>query len=131
MRVEVVSRRPVEGGVVAACPVGGASGDVHGFTVDLGTANISPSVVFTAWDSADSGAERLTLDDGETEVLDILATAYGSTDLVEWRLLVDFVIGDKEESVTIDDNGNPFRTAGTSGLPMFEWQGEGWHPYSP
>lgn len=125
LRVEVLSRKPLDDGVVAACPVGGASKETHGFAVDLGTARRSATVTFTDPRTGDSSRVRLTLAEGESEELDVLALTMVQG-VVEWRLLLDIVADGELRTIAIDDDGEPFRTAGTGGLPMFRWTEKQW-----
>lgn len=126
MRVEVVSRTPLQGGIVAACPVGGASADIHGLEVDLDAAQV------TFVNHGATAPARFTLAKGETEAFDVHATVSGPQ-VVEWRLVLEVVDGATRKRVVVDDDGKPFRTAGTVGprTPMVVWKDSSWHPYAP
>lgn len=125
MEVRVESRTPAVGGVVAACPVGGGTAEVHGLDVDLD----AETVGFV--DAGESVPARITLAEGETEAFDLYATTAQAGQLVEWRLVVTVVDGENRVPVTIDDSGEAFRTVGTAGVPMVVWQPGGWEKYEP
>ncbi len=125
MSVEVLSRTQVSGGSVAACPVGGASASVRGLEVDLD----AETVRFV--DAEQEVPARITLDKGETEAFDLYAMLQSPGVLVEWRLRLSIVDGEDRREVLVDDGGRPFRTVGTSSLPMTVWEDGGWRPYDP
>jgi hypothetical protein len=126
IQVQVVSRTPVSGGLVAACPVGGASKPIHGLEVNLDSEKVS----FVDDDKVVPA--RLTLAKGETEEFDVHATASGAR-VVKWRLVLEVVDGAARKRVVIDDHGKPFRTAGTirPSTPMVIWQHHRWDAYQP
>lgn len=125
--VEIVSRKPLNGGVVAACPVGGASADIHGINVDLN----AEKATFVK-DGKDIPA-RFTLAKGETETFDVYAFQFVKPQVVEWRLVLNIVDGSDRPPLTIDDNGKPFRTAGAAvaNTPMMIWRDGKWTRYRP
>lgn len=125
MRVEVESRTPAVGGVVAACPVGGGTAEIHGLEVDLDR----ETVRFV--DAGESVPARITLEEGETEAFDLYATTAKQGEVVKWRLVLTVVDGENREPVTIDDEGETFRTVGTAGTPMVVWRSGGWQKYEP
>ncbi|MFI7582065.1 hypothetical protein [Kocuria kalidii] len=123
-RVEIIDRTPTGAGVVAACPVGGATGEVRGVVADLGSNGSPPRLEFKEKGQVVS-LERLTLDKGETETFYVIGRT-SADEYVEWRIVFDIVADGDTESITVDDDGSPFRTAGTSDLPMYEWSGREW-----
>ncbi|GAB2959066.1 helix-turn-helix transcriptional regulator [Streptomyces pseudoechinosporeus] len=57
---------------------------------------------------------------------------------VSWYLELDWSSGDKQGTVRVDDNGNPFRTSGNVGRPAYnyplggsEWTRDEWNPNIP
>lgn len=125
--VEIVSRKPLNGGVVAACPVGGASGDIHGINIDLNAEKA------TFVKGGEEIPARFTLADGETETFDVYAFQFDKPQVVEWRLVLNIVDGSDRPPLTIDDNGKPFRTAGAAvaKTPMMTWTDGQWTRYRP
>lgn len=126
MSVDVESR-PLPEGIVAACPVGGASGSVHGLVVDLQ----ARSVRFVVAD--ETAPARFTLRKGETEAFDIYAVGYDAPRLYTWNLTLTVVAGGDRRTITVDDNGRPFRTAGAAaaGTRMVVWKNGAWRKYNP
>ncbi len=122
--LHVAQVRPLTGGVVAACPVGGASAEFRGLAVDLD----QRSVQFV-----DGSSERITLNKGETEAFDIYGAVRETDAVIEWWLELDVVDQDERITVRIDDDGEPFRTAGTvaADIPMARWDDGRWQPYMP
>ena len=127
LRVEVLARRPAPNGFVALCPpVGGPSVVIHGFDVSLDSDD--PVAVYVEDEATPpSSGVRFTLDKGESEVFQVDASSTG-TDIVSWRLLLDLVADGSRQTVTIDDAGNPFTTAGKDVLPTLSWDGTIWIP---
>ena len=126
MSVEVDSE-PLKPGLVAACPVGGATGETFGFLVDLERETV------TFVEAGNQAPARFTLEKGKTEQFDIYAVAWGKPRLYTWRLKLSVVDGSDRRSVTVDDKGKPFRTAGAgkAGTPMLIWRDGSWRTYRP
>lgn len=126
--VEIVSRKPLTDGVVAACPVGGASAEIHGLNIDLD----KEKATFVKGDEPIPA--RFTLAEGETETFDVYAFAFSKPQIIEWRLVMHVVDGSDRPPLTIPEKGEPaFRTAGAgvAGTPMVIWKGGRWSPYRP
>lgn len=122
--LHVAQVTPLTDGVVAACPVGGASADFRGLAVDLD----QRSVQFV-----DETPERITLGKGETEGFDIYGSVRESAAVIEWWLELDVIDQDERVTVRIDDDGEPFRTAGAAAadISMARWDDGRWQPYTP
>jgi hypothetical protein len=122
MSVEVVERRGLEDGVVAACPVGGAEGEVYGLIVDLDRKTVRFN------DPAGKGPARIVLENGKTETFEIVTRIPRKPQLIEWRLSLDVVFKERRTPVIVDDGGEPFRTAGAAEAetPMVVWRQGRW-----
>lgn len=125
MRVEVDSREAIAGGIVAACPVGGATGEIRGLEVDLDAETVEYV------DAGESAPSRITLTEGETEAFDVYARTSVPGQVVNWWLVLTAVDGENRVPIVIDDGGAPLRTAGTVGVPMVVWESERWATYEP
>lgn len=130
LRVEVEDEQPTPAGVVAACPVGGASADPVGLLVDL--ADLSLSYLESAGQEP-VPVPQFELDPGEQDAFAIRATA-APGELVRWRIVGEVSSAGEVTPLTLDDGGEPFRTAGTVDaagegvLPMLVWDGGAWVP---
>lgn len=126
MRVVVDSRRPLPAGAVAACPVGGATAEVHGVSVDLDT----ESVEFVRPGGEPTPA-RFTLEKGKTETFDIYASTSSDAHLIEWHLELEVVDSAGRRTVIVQDGDAPFRTAGAAaaGADMVVWEDGAWVPW--
>jgi hypothetical protein len=72
---------------------------------------------------------RFSLSKGEAEKLHIIAEA--SKQDIEWTVELLTIVNGKRKILTIDDEGRPFRTCGTEGLPTHGWYFNEWQPPLP
>lgn len=108
----------------------GGNVDTKAFKVDLdaGRPAISPK--------AGQRDFPYKVSQSDPEVFYVFADARAHN--VSWYLELDWSSGDKQGTVRLDDNGNPFRTSGNVGQPAYnyqlsssEWARDEWDPNIP
>lgn len=108
----------------------GGNVDTKAFKVDLdaGRPAISPK--------AGQRDFPYKVSQSDPEVFYVFADARAHN--VSWYLELDWSSGDKQGTVRLDDNGNPFRTSGNVGRPAYnyqlsssEWARDEWDPNIP
>ncbi|MCA1702130.1 MAG: hypothetical protein LC808_02215 [Actinobacteria bacterium] len=104
-----------------ACPVGGADITPRSVVVDLDS---DPGVVTYA--DRDGGTDRFTftLSRGEVEVFHIRARA--NSFRCRWTATLLLIVDGRRQTIHVDDDGEPFRTSATKGLPRWAWYGDRW-----
>jgi hypothetical protein len=121
LRVTTLERASVAG-IVLQCPVGGASASPRTLLVDL---DWEPGVVTYQDRGGDSANPfSFTLTKGEVEGFYVSATS--TRDACCWVAELLLVVNGKRRIIRLDDEGQPFRTSGSQGLPVFTWNGDKW-----
>ncbi|SER26477.1 hypothetical protein [Actinokineospora terrae] len=115
LRVEVVSRKPAASGVLLDTPCG-ADVTPRSFGVDLNKDNPSAVGLPGTEGGQTIPAPRFPFQVNESEVEQFVITPSVATDEVEWRLHLTWTSGTRRGETTIDDNGRPFRTTGTTAV---------------
>jgi hypothetical protein len=116
LRVKVLRRgEPLEGTNIV-CPVGGAEGAPRNIAIAL---DEDPPTT-----SYGTKPFLFTLKKGEVEAFHILATAELSS--CEWIASLYLLVEGKRKIVTIDNQGNPFKTTSTNRCKEFLWAGNRW-----
>ncbi|RLK58919.1 hypothetical protein [Actinokineospora cianjurensis] len=115
LRVEVVSRKPAASGVLLDTPCG-ADVTPRSFGVDLNKDNPSAVGLPGTEGGETIPAPRFPFQVNESEVEQFVITPSVATDEVEWRLHLTWTSGTRRGETTIDDNGRPFRTTGTTAV---------------
>lgn len=126
--VEFVRRGPAVKGTHAWCPTGGAVGSPRLVDIDL---DAKPPAVRYAEAGDDYPARDrllLTLNETETETLEI--TAHTRRCDCQWRVRLHMVVNGKSHEAVIDDQGKPFRTSASSASKHVMWDGKGWERMS-
>lgn len=128
--IRVDGRSKIAGGVIAACPAGGADLTPRRFEVDLEWN--PPLVDYMDQDQKAVPNPAFKLGAGDVERFHIWVRAH-SDDLVEWTLELPVIVNGKR--VTLPINGPvdfSFRTAGSE-VPASEWyrSGDQWVPQNP
>jgi hypothetical protein len=128
IRAKVVRRGRPPDWINLRCAVAGADITPRHISIDLDT--FDP--LTTSFVDESGGlmkTPRLTLSRGEAEKFYVMAQA--PADDVEWTAELLAIVNGKRRIFAIDDNGKPFRTCATEGLPTHEWYGTEWQPPLP
>lgn len=128
VRAKVVRKRERPSWIHLLCAVGGADLIPRHVSIDLDGFD-PPATVFRDHDLNPTEWPRLSLSKGEVEKLSLRATA--NTHDIEWKAEILAIVDGKRRTFTIDENGNPFRTCATEGLPRHMWTGVEWEPPLP
>lgn len=119
----VVTRRKSMSGTWAQCPVGGASASPQMIQVNLD--RNPPSVQFLATGGDPQRTPVLfTIEKGEFETFFI--ETYATTCLCEWKVRFSLIEAGRKHVLTVDDDGQPFRTTGTGNAKPFVWLDRRW-----
>ncbi|MDG4838341.1 hypothetical protein O7631_17620 [Micromonospora sp. WMMD967] len=121
-QIEIVSRVPLPDGMVAICTTGGVDAirDV-GLNVRLDEEN--PQVMYREVPEGPyKSLPGWELNPGDQESFSLYATLSEPV-LVQWRLVAIVISGGATKELIVDDNGQPFRTAGR-GAPTCVVAGE-------
>ena len=119
LRAEIVDRKAPMHGAEMHCQSAGAIGGI-GISFDFD--ELEP-VARKVSEDADDGrpyfqnGDVIMLKQGEVQPIQIAATVTHS--YVAWNLIADLVVDGDSETVTIDDNGEPFQL--TAGPPQVEF----------
>lgn len=123
IRAEVVARRAPLAGTWLMCPVGGAEASPRRIDLDLDSE--PPKVQFLReGDEPVATPILFTLRRGEVETF--LVRAVTSTCDCKWRVTFDLIASGERRTVTIDDDGQPFRTTATARAKPHVWQAGRW-----
>lgn len=109
-------------GNCVACPVGGADITPRSILVDL---DWDPGVV-TYSDDGGAAGDRFTfaLSKGEVESFNIRART--AQFRCRWTATLLLIVDGARQAIHLDDDGEPFRTSATNGLPRWTWSGDDW-----
>lgn len=99
---------------VLRCATGGASMTVRHVRIDLDLFD-TPTTQFVSELGEAIAAPVLSLKKDEAETFDV--QAYASSMVVDWTLELLVIVNGKRKTIEISDDGMPFTTCGTSGLP--------------
>jgi len=120
----------VPDGVILTYPVGGASIEKRRLQVELATFGPAAKYVDPRGDS-DSQNFSFHLTGGEVAKIHLGVTAAPWADETiagyEWTAKLFLLVNNKRRTLTLDDNGNPFRFVRAGAHPMYMWLGE-WQP---
>lgn len=129
VRAKVVRRGQPPAWTHLICGVGGADITPRHLRIELDGFD-TPTTSFVNQDGQSVRWPRLSLSKGEAEKLYMVAKTRSYD--VEWTAEVLAIVNGKRRIFTIDNNGKPFRTCGTEGLPTHVWYGSGeWEPPLP
>jgi hypothetical protein len=126
IEVEILRRRPPIRGTSAHCPAGGAVGNPRLIDVDL---DADPPEVLYAEAGDDYPARRrlnFTLTDAESDTFRL--RAHTTRCDCTWRARVQMVVNDQRMQLTLDEDGEPFRTSASAAARHVAWNGRRWAP---
>jgi hypothetical protein len=126
LRPQIVKREPPPPWPVVLCAAaGGAELTYRGMHVDLDGFG-TPTAHFVAQDGTQ--AQRppvISVRAGEAEMFHI--TGHAEYEYIEWVAEVLLIVDGQRKTVTIDDDGEPFRTCGKDLRQWYRWHAdEGW-----
>jgi hypothetical protein len=123
LRVIEVTRSDVPAGGLSlrACGGGDMGAPVQERYVEVDLTADPPRVVVVAGDAPQPTDFPYAISNAEPEQFDI-AVAGDAEGVYEWKLGLDWTSGDREGTMVVArENGEPFRTAISSDLPMHVW----------
>jgi hypothetical protein len=128
-RIKVHSRSALQLGMYVACERGG--GDYtypRDVRVDLDESNPTPH--YFAFDQEVQDPFMLSVSQQRVEVVDLRVTA--SERLYEWTAELDVFTAGRQDTITVDDNGRPFRLSGApnSSQSLHQWIDGRWQRVS-
>lgn len=132
IRAELVGQRQAPlTGTTLDCPGGGGGQPVRLAIVDLDKRDLPVTVEPGPGDptAAPGAPYSLQVVPGVAEVIDVVGKT--STCDCRWRLLLDVVAAGKHKAVTVDLDGQPFRTTSSNNAPRLRWDGTHWSAPAP
>lgn len=124
VRLRHAHTQPVpENGIVAVCPVGGASLSPRRIEINLDWNGVG-SMSWLEGDEYLTGPPVLTLAPGEIEQFHVWAKS--TNGYHEWELELLMLLNGRRLTQVINDNGKPFVTVGTAGQLMTMRSGDSW-----
>jgi hypothetical protein len=127
LSVRIISQGPVPGGTFIVRPTGGADLTPRGIEVDLDGMGNAAITYLRGEGGGTLPSLSFTVEPGEVERLQIEARA-GHT-LCTWTAELHLLADGQRKTVEIDNNGQPFETAGRDGRPMYAWMDGAWRPF--
>ena len=125
LRVAVTKKRDPLDGAYIVCTVGGAEITTRHIAVDLDLFG-EPTTRYVRDGGESTGRFGFQLARGEVEIFNIEARAEGS--YCEWVAELFLLVDGKRQTISISDEGRPFRTTAPSGLEMLHWTDDRWAP---
>jgi len=127
LKVKALERGPAVAGVFVG-PWG--SGDIFKRAYEVDLDEQSPTPVMRSEESDDgSWSFPISLGPSDTYIAEVVGYAKRSD--VSWVIEIDYVSEGKIRTVTVDDDGRPFRTTGTGSASHWWAWGEGWRTGPP
>jgi hypothetical protein len=123
LRVAVTNKRDALDGAYIVCTVGGADITTRHIAVDLDLFG-EPTTRYVRDGGESTGRFGFQLARGEVEIFNIEARAESS--YCEWVAELFLLVDGKRQTISISDEGRPFRTTAPSGLEMLHWTDDRW-----
>jgi hypothetical protein len=125
LRVVITKHTDPLNGTYVVCTVGGADITTRHIAVDLDLFG-EPTTRYVKDGGESTGRFVFQLTRGEAEIFNIEARAESS--YCEWVAELFLLVDGKRRTISIDDDGKPFRTTAPSGLKAHHWTDERWAP---